>query len=125
VLGDPADEADAEGQKVSRTVRSVRLVTKRGPPGGEDVKGARVRSRRSPPIGRSGCQVARTVWRVVTDYASGCRRDERRDGVAGNARCAGKWRIEVNADVPERQGINLLVGPRGPWLQWVLRGRIT
>ena len=99
--------------------------TSRRPPGGGDVKGKSLRSRRSPHIGRSGCQVARTVWCAVTDYASGLRRNAGRDVVAGDERCAGKWRIEADANVPEKQGINLLVGPRGPWLQWVLRGRIT
>lgn len=43
----------------------------------------------------------------------------------GVKRRVGKWRIEVGMDVPERQGTNLLVGPRGPWLQWVLRRGIT
>jgi len=32
--------------------------------------------------------------------------------------------VEVNIDVPEQQGTILLVGPRGPWLQSMLRGRI-
>ncbi len=86
------------------------------PPGRGDVKGALLHFRRSPHIGRSACHVARTLWRVVTDYASGLRRNAGRDEVAGDER-SGKWRIEADANVPERQGINLLVGPRGPWLQ--------
>ena len=86
-------------------------------PGGGDVKGSRRRFRRSPHIGRSGCQVARTVRCVVTDYAVKVRREAMRDAAVGDERCAGKWRIEVIIDVPEEQGTILLVGPLGPWLR--------
>jgi len=95
------------------------------PPGGGDVKGARILFRRCPDIGRSVCGFARTLWCAVTDCAIQIFRlgAERQDAV-GDERCAGKWRVEVNIDVPEQQGTILLVGPRGPWLQSMLRGRI-
>jgi hypothetical protein len=94
-------------------------------PGGGDVKGAPVRVRRSPGIGRSGCQVARAVRCARTDYAFDLRHDVGPDVAVGSERCARKWRIEVNEDVPQRPGIILLAGPRGPWLWWVLRGGIA
>jgi len=59
----------------------------------------------------------------ANELGPGAWRDVEVDGVK---RGFGKWRLEADVvDVPEEQGTILLVGPRRPWLQLVLRGGIT
>jgi hypothetical protein len=85
----------------------------------------RILSRIRPHIGRSGGQVISAVRCAGTEDANHLDRSACIEVRVGVRRCVGRWRIEVGVNVPKEQGINLLVGPRGPWLQLVLRGGIA